>query len=151
MRNVPAGQVLRILLDRLGKTPLDAIADGDVLRVAGEVDVRRRSVVKMYDVSRLVLADLAFDDRRPVSPLNGKTRTESVEDIIQAIQSMISRDSWTENGGNVGAIKEVNGWLIVNQTPKVHAQIGRFLKEYHRRQKLRFGGRSGFRCGQSRR
>ena len=114
-----------------------------VLRVAGEVDVRRRSVVKMYDVSRLVLADLAFDDRRPGSPLNGKTRTESVEDIIQAIQSMILRDSWTENGGNVGAIKEVNGWLIVNQTPKVHAQIGRFLNEYHRRQKLRLGGGPG--------
>lgn len=139
---VPAGQVLRLLLDRLGETPLDAFADGDVLRVAGEVDVRRRSVVKMYDVSRLVLADLAFDDRRPGSPLNGKTRTKSVDDIIQAIQSMISRDSWTENGGDVGSVKELNGWLIVSQTPEVHAQIGRFLTEYLRRQRLRLRGGS---------
>lgn len=50
----------------------------------------------------------------------GQNQTRSREDIIKeitgTITNTIARDSWTENGGTIGSIRELNGQLIVNQT-----------------------------------
>ncbi len=44
------------------------------------------------------------------------SREELVEQIIQLIQETVAPDSWRDNGGTVGAIRELQGQLIVTQT-----------------------------------
>ena len=43
-------------------------------------------------------------------------RRELVDTIIQRLETVVDRESWTDNGGSVGSIKEVDGELIITQT-----------------------------------
>ena len=47
---------------------------------------------------------------------SGATREEQTERIIDIIQETVATDSWRDNGGDVGALEEYNGQLIVTQT-----------------------------------
>ncbi len=44
------------------------------------------------------------------------TRQELVDTLIQRLQSTVDRESWTDNGGGLGSIKEVYGELVITQT-----------------------------------
>ena len=144
LRGVRAEQVLRILLDRLnesaaGSAPskLTVYADGNVLRVEAPADSGGgRVVVKMYDIAQLLSDAAAYSDGT-AGPGDASTRTEEVDNLIQAIESMVNRESWTDNGGETGAIKELAGRLFIAQTPEGHAQLDRFFAEFARRQRAR--------------
>lgn len=59
----------------------------------------------------------------------GPTRSELVEQIIQLIQDTVASDTWKDNGGTIGAVRELSGQLIVTQTPENQNAIGKLLEK----------------------
>jgi len=59
----------------------------------------------------------------------GPTREELVQDITKLITDTVASDSWKDNGGSVGALRELQGQLIVTQTPENHRQLVNLLEQ----------------------
>jgi type II secretory pathway component GspD/PulD (secretin) len=58
-----------------------------------------------------------------------KSRDELVEEITKLIQETVDPDSWRDNGGSVGAVRELSGQLIVTQTPENQRQLVNLLEQ----------------------
>jgi type II secretory pathway component GspD/PulD (secretin)/tetratricopeptide (TPR) repeat protein len=59
----------------------------------------------------------------------GPTRTELVEQITNLIQTTVANDTWQANGGTVGTLSELNGTLIVTQTPENQEKVSALLEK----------------------
>ena len=59
----------------------------------------------------------------------GPSREELVEQITTLIKTNISSDSWQDNGGTVGTLSELNGTLIVTQTPENQERVAALLEK----------------------
>jgi general secretion pathway protein D len=59
----------------------------------------------------------------------GPTRQDLVDSITKLIEDTVSTDSWKDNGGSVGALRELEGQLIVTQTPENHRQLINLLEQ----------------------
>jgi general secretion pathway protein D len=57
------------------------------------------------------------------------TRQERVDAIVKLIQETVDPNSWRDNGGQVGAIKELSGQLIVTQTPDNQRSLINLLEQ----------------------
>jgi hypothetical protein len=55
------------------------------------------------------------------------TRADRVGDLIKLIMDTVNVDSWRDNGGTVGAIRDLSGLLVVTQTAEAHKQIETLL------------------------
>lgn len=58
-----------------------------------------------------------------------EARKEAIEELSQMLMQTIAPDSWLENGGTVGTIRNLGGKLIITQTEPSHARITQLLKE----------------------
>ena len=56
------------------------------------------------------------------------TRQENIDMLIWLILEYVDADSWRDNGGSLGAIRELGGLLIVNQLPENQKQVERVLR-----------------------
>ena len=56
------------------------------------------------------------------------TFEEMVESITRLIEDAVDTDSWKDNGGSTGAMRELAGRLIITQTPSAHRQIVNLLR-----------------------
>ena len=56
------------------------------------------------------------------------TRQENIDMLIWLIQEYVDANSWRDNGGSLGAIRELGGLLIVNQLPENQKQVERVLR-----------------------
>lgn len=59
---------------------------------------------------------------------------DAIEDITRTLEDHVSPDSWKDNGGSDGTIREFAGRLIITQTPENHRKIVSVLRA------LRAGG-----------
>lgn len=59
----------------------------------------------------------------------GPTREELVQQIEKLIEDTVATDTWKDNGGSVGALRELQGQLIVTQTPENHRQLVNLLEQ----------------------
>ena len=59
----------------------------------------------------------------------GKTRAQMVTEITQLIENTVARSSWIDNGGTVGSIREINGQLVITQTPGALEKISGLLRQ----------------------
>jgi type II secretory pathway component GspD/PulD (secretin) len=59
----------------------------------------------------------------------GKTRKAMVREITSLIENTVDRNSWVDNGGTVGTIRELNGQLVVSQTPNNQTKIAALLQK----------------------
>ena len=59
----------------------------------------------------------------------GRTREELIEEITTLIPETVAPDSWRDNGGTVGSIRELQGQLIVTQTPENQRQLVNLLEQ----------------------
>ena len=59
----------------------------------------------------------------------GMTRQERVDAIVKLIQETVDANSWRDNGGQVGAVKELSGQLIVTQTPDNQRSLINLLEQ----------------------
>jgi type II secretory pathway component GspD/PulD (secretin) len=58
-----------------------------------------------------------------------KTRQELIDQITDIIQEQVDPDGWKDNGGDTGAIQELNGNLIITNTARNHRQIEGLLTQ----------------------
>ncbi len=59
----------------------------------------------------------------------GKTRAQMVTEITQLLENTVARNSWIDNGGTVGSIREINGQLVITQTPGNLEKVSGLLKK----------------------
>src|SRR5206468_9336763 len=57
------------------------------------------------------------------------TRQELVDQIVKLSEETVDPNSWRDNGGQVGAIKELSGQLIVTQTADNQRQLINLLEQ----------------------
>lgn len=97
-------------------------------------------VVRVFDCRDLI-ANLEPETRtqyvevRGASDPVGTPQTQPVESIIEPgqrlvelVENTIAADSWESNGGS-GTIKELDGVLVIQQTPFVIAQVAKLLDD----------------------
>jgi type II secretory pathway component GspD/PulD (secretin) len=58
-----------------------------------------------------------------------RTRAEMIDEIIRLVTETVAPDSWRDAGGAVGAVRELQGQLIVTQTPENQRQLLRLLEQ----------------------
>ncbi len=134
LRGVPAGQVLRLLIDRVGVGAAPRVvlyADGDVLRVEPDDGDgprhRARLVTRLYDVRPLVLDAvrwhaLIFDDSRP-----DDLEELAADRLTFRLEEAVAPETWQDNSAGTCTANYWSGWLIVRHTPEVQAQVDAYL------------------------
>jgi hypothetical protein len=121
-----------------------AVRDGMIV-ISSPAEIRDGPAsVRVYDVRDLIekflkegrLA-LAYPTTRPATRELGAqpgTYEDTVDSITRLIEDTVNTDSWKDNGGSLGALRELAGRLIITQTPAAHRQIVGLLRT------LRAGG-----------
>jgi hypothetical protein len=56
-----------------------------------------------------------------------RTRQQRVDDLIRLITDTVAQDTWRDNGGALGSIREISGLLVVTQTAQSHKDIETLL------------------------
>jgi len=103
-------------------------------------------VVRIYDIHDLVdtadrptipphmgsakqppVPDLKASSTAPAPP--DRARRQQIHLIIQAIQDSVAPQTWRDRGGELGAIHEQSGQLIVNQTVENQTAVYRFIQD----------------------
>ena len=155
LRDVKFDKVLRTVLDEVGggTVRLGYTVDEGVITISTEEDLASNVVTRVYDIRDLILRVPDFDNA-PDFQLQGsttgggggggnlfggnlgqdeqtgqQTRDELVEAIISLIQDIVASDSWKDNGGSIGSIRELSGQLIVTQTPENQRALVRLLEQ----------------------
>ncbi|MBC8105153.1 MAG: hypothetical protein H7Z14_01065 [Anaerolineae bacterium] len=54
---------------------------------------------------------------------------EMINAYIKLIEDAVNSDTWRDNGGDLGMIRELNGLLVVTQTDDAHRQIDELLNQ----------------------
>jgi beta-lactamase regulating signal transducer with metallopeptidase domain len=123
LRNIPAGNVLRHILQDVGGSSvrLGMMIDGGTLIVSTEEDVSMHVKTVLYDVSDLIVAP----DGKLFS--TDEAREKKVSDLVRLIQDSISSETWKDNGGTIGYIREFNNKLVIVQSTENHRQIALLL------------------------
>ncbi len=52
-----------------------------------------------------------------------------VREITKLIENTVDRNTWVDNGGSVGTIREISGQLVVSQTPAAQQKITSLLQQ----------------------
>jgi type II secretory pathway component GspD/PulD (secretin)/tetratricopeptide (TPR) repeat protein len=67
------------------------------------------------------------DAQEQRAPDSDPQRAARVAKIIQLIRDTVEPDSWSEHGGSVGTIQEINGQLVITQNSSGQRQVGDLL------------------------
>lgn len=173
LTNVPLETVLDRVLEKASESDLLAgwaVTDG-VLTIASDEVLRRNTVLEIYDIRDLLIEIPDYDnapdfDLNTVFQLGGQTgggggggqspfqdqgtditrrdRQEMVDDLVEVIQENVDRDGWVDFGGETGTIKELNGNLIIVNTPKNHRAITGLLTKLRAVRNLQINVESRF-------
>lgn len=160
-RNAPINVHLwHVLLDRAldvvltlagadNASALRAVQDGTIVVASPErLRTRGPGSIRMYDIRDLIdmirlEPEVAAAATRPSQGINRDTASpqgdnptfeEAAQELMKVIEDTVDADSWRDNGGSVGAIRELAGRLIITQTPTNHRKIVNLLRT------LRAGG-----------
>jgi hypothetical protein len=98
---------------------------------------------RVYDTRDIIVPDIDvsphfnFNQNNTPTSWGGQTlfgggsiamRQEVIDDLLSSIRNGIARDSWKANGGEVGAIRDLGGQLIVTQTNENQGKVLRYLE-----------------------
>jgi hypothetical protein len=128
LQNVPARVALTATLRSIDTANVGhEIADARVtVSTREDLDSARFQAVRVYDVRDLI-TPTGF------SHLPGEMlwsmRANQVTNLTDTIKAVVAPDTWRDNGGVIGSIREFNGLLIVNQAKDNHQEIERFLQQ----------------------
>ncbi len=173
LTNVPLETVLDRVLDKASDPSQPAgwaVTDG-VLTIASDEVLRRNTVLEIYDIRDLLIEIPDYDnapefDLNTVFQLGGqqgggggggqspfqdqgtdierRDREEMVQDIVDLIQENVDRDGWEDFGGETGTISELNGNLVIVNTPKNHRAITGLLSKLRAVRNLQINVESRF-------
>ncbi|HEY2587909.1 MAG TPA: hypothetical protein VGI81_19350 [Tepidisphaeraceae bacterium] len=146
-RNATLDRVLATILNVAGGDypTMHAVRDG-IIAIATQ-DVLRDTNVRVYDVRDLV------EPARGIRPSPGATqpepqqstvqlhgsgdpmsREEAIHSLTRLVEDDIDTDTWRDNGGSIGSVREFAGRLVITQSPATHRKIAALLRT------LRAGG-----------
>jgi hypothetical protein len=132
----PLGSVLQLLFwsCRRGDQVLDYAVDDSGAVLIGTPDQlgKHDVVLRIYDIDDLTQFQGAhFGDTVArflrESPGDEISRREYVDTIIKLIEDSVQPESWKDNGGQVGSIREVGGMLIVTTNQRAHRELTTLL------------------------
>jgi beta-lactamase regulating signal transducer with metallopeptidase domain len=130
LRNIKFSKALNVILDSVGggQVKLGYTIDEGVLVITTADDLVHHVVTRVYDVRDL----LALPPRNaartnPAPATRPATREDLVDRLSNLIIDTIATSSWKERKGAVGTLRELEGQLIIIQTPENHRQISEFL------------------------
>jgi general secretion pathway protein D len=146
LRDVKFSKALRTILDDVGgsNVKLGYTIDDGVITISTADDLAKNTNTRVYDIRDLIIDVPDFTNAPPfdlsqvtqvssgggggqslfsgnstgTGQNTGPTRADLVESIIKLIQDTVASDSWKDNGGAIGSIRELQGQLIVTQTPE---------------------------------
>ena len=157
LKQANARTVLERLLDKVSTDPVTqadwAVVDG-MLQVASEDRIRRNVVLEIYDIRDLVFEVPDYDEAPEIdlqsvlqssqgggggqSPFQNTNQQnqqdrlpleDRIEQIKEIIYSNIDEESWPQGGGTEGAMYDLNGQLLIRNTPKNHREIRSLLSK----------------------
>ncbi len=176
LRSVPFKKVLSIVLQQAqgsSGTTLGYSIDEGVITISTKDQLAQLSVVRVYDITDLLIQPPNFGGNAPsfnlqsatqnstaqVSASGGgglgggggqslfqggggaaggaagganggqKTRGQMVREITRLIENTVDRNSWVANGGTAGNVRELNGQLVISQTPDNQSKIESLLEK----------------------
>ena len=109
--------------------------EGGLLLTTKE-DADRHLETRFYEVGDLLVATNRAANRLnawlAVPPArwnyDGYDRRVNAPDwLAELVMSQLATDTWQDNGGTTGFLKQVGGVLVIRQTPEVHREIARLL------------------------
>ena len=105
------------------------VDDGSlVISTKEDLNSSRFQTVRLYDIR-----DFASFQALRQYPFGvaEQVRSDLVTSLTDTIKSAIAPDSWRDNGGTIGSIRELNGILIVNQSSENQLAIQQLLAQLH--------------------
>lgn len=125
-----------------------AVNDG-ILTVASDEALRKNKVLVIYNIQDLLFqipnyrqvpqidlnsvlqggqggggqSPFSGDDQQQQQNDDPAVRERRVRQIVDIIYANVDFDGWKDNGGETGALQELNGSLIITNTPKNHREI----------------------------
>jgi len=158
LTNVTNEKALKEILAAVGGVvPLAYIVDEGVIRISTKEDLSTNTATRVYDIRDLIVRvpsfpgpdlSLARSDTETTSTSGGsglfdsgdtgtgtggaeptKTKAELVTEILQMIRDSIAQETWIEKGGTIGSVRELNGQLVVTQTPENHRRLLGLLQQ----------------------
>jgi general secretion pathway protein D len=158
LTNVPVKIVLDRVMEKVSPDPRTragwAIQDG-VLTIASDASLRQNKVLVIYDIRDLLVEVPNFTDAPTFdlqsvlqssegggggqSPfqsqgtqnqaLTTRTLQERTDEVIGIITRNVDKEGWETNGGDTGFIEQLNGSLIITNTPRNHREIAGLLRK----------------------
>lgn len=155
INDVSAKTALQRVLEQLktdGSSRVDWAVNDGIVSVASAETIKRQTSTLTYNITDLLLEvpdykdvpelDLArvlarkadLDTRSgPFAKATQRDerneRLERIRRITDLIQRTVDPESWREIGGDTGSISELNGTLVITQTPRNHAAITGLLSK----------------------
>lgn len=156
LRDVRFEKALGLILDDVGggDIPLGYVIDEGVIQISTRDDLNRKTVTRVFDIRDLIVripqfggapslelastesggeggtgTDIWGDDEDEDDEEDVPGRHELITQIMDLLRQTIDPDSWRENGGSVGSLRELNGQLIVTQTGSAQRQLLDLLRE----------------------
>ncbi|HWP39446.1 MAG TPA: hypothetical protein VNL70_00875, partial [Tepidisphaeraceae bacterium] len=153
LRDVKFSKALSTILSDVGGglVRLGYTIDEGVITISTEEDLSSNVVTRVYDIRDLIINVTDFD-QPPDFQLQGAqvggggggqqlfsgttaeeteaaTRADLVDAITSLIRDTVASDTWRDNGGTIGSMRELGGQLIVTQTPENQRQLVRLLEQ----------------------
>lgn len=136
LRDVPLHTALAIVLELASRdVKLGYQCDDEgVIYVSTESQPVGQPVVRIYKIRDLIESFAsgsrlpAPGSRRAIQQGNEQiTAQDAVDRISKLIEDTCDTDTWKDNGGSVGALREMAGLLIVTANPQTHQKIEALL------------------------
>lgn len=170
----PADVILDRVLDKVGDQYVggaDWAVENGILVVASEATLRKRRTLVIYNILDLLLdvpnyteapqIDLQsvlqqsqgggggggqspFRDDEDDEEVDRPTREEKVNNLIDIIVANVDTEGWDARGGTTGSIQELNGSLIITNTPKNHRAIEGLLSKLREQRSMQINVETKF-------
>lgn len=151
LRSIRFSKALSIILDAAGggHGKLGFTIDEGVITISTVDDLSKNVQARVYDVRDLLVTPPSFvwppmgRERSATTQLSGRpdmdgARDAAVKGIIQLIQDTVAPQTWKDRGGTVAAIREMQGQLIITQTPENQLQIIKLLDQLRDAKSIKF-------------
>lgn len=151
VKEMSALRLLELILEQAGRDTFDEstwqMTKWGAIEVGPKSLLNRRQRVVIYDISDMLFQLPDYEDVPAIdlqnalqsnqgggggqSPFDGdqnddneeRDRQEQIDQITDIIRSNVDSLNWVANGGDTGSIQELNGSLIIRNTPKNHREI----------------------------
>jgi hypothetical protein len=118
-RDVPLPSVFDLLFAKpINGTLVDYGVQDGIIVISTREEAAKDVIMRLYDV---------YDMRDFMAQANESGREQVVDNMVELITDTIDPESWRDNGGMIGSIRELRGRLLVTQTWSNHERIAEDL------------------------